>query len=146
MRILASWCFVSLKTLATHVPWISRELSLLSFPSDIQQAQETVDTEIWKCIWLRQKGAKPVILQSLNLYCLLNHTESLSITIFSYQLCSVPYLSHCSLFDQALRNELCVLKIQVFIYLSQVFLFSAGTLGHLHTVCKKLQFVYLAYK
>lgn len=52
--------------------------------------------------------------------CLLNHTGSLSITTFSFHLRSVPYLSHCSLFDQALRNELCVLKIQVFIYLSFV--------------------------
>lgn len=77
---------------------------------------------------------------------ILNNTESLSITIFSFQLCSVPYLSHCSLFDQALRNELCVLKIQVFIYLSQFCLFSAGTLGYLCTVCKKLPFMYLAYK
>lgn len=77
---------------------------------------------------------------------ILSHAESLSITIFSFQLCSVPYLSHCSLFDQALRNELCVLKIQIFIYLSQFCLFSAGTLGHLYTVCKKLPFVYLAYK
>lgn len=77
---------------------------------------------------------------------LLNHTESLSITISSFQLCSVPYLSHCSLFDEALRNELCVLKRQVFVYLSQFCLFSAGTSGHLYTVCKKLPFVYLAYK
>lgn len=92
-----------------------------------------------------EKGQTSAFTVSEYLYHL-NHTESLNITIFSFHLCSVPYLSHCSLFDQALRNELCVLKIQVFIYSSQFCLFSAGTLGHLYTVCKKLPFVYLAYR
>lgn len=110
------WCCVSLKTCGTPMPWISREISLLSFPSDIQQTQGTFYTEIWKCICNNnyvRKGLKqwlnslwiPISFKS---YWKPEHHNLLPISVMS-----VPYLCHC-LFDQALRNELCVLKIQAF--------------------------------
>jgi len=111
------WCFVSLKMLGTPMPRISREFSLLPFPSDIQQTQETFHVEIWKCICNNDCVRKGPSQQFNSLWIPVSfksYWKPERHVLLLISVISVSSLSRCGLFDQALRNELCVLKIQAF--------------------------------
>lgn len=110
------WFFLVWKPWKALCHEFQERLACHLFPSDIQQTQETFYIANWNCICNNDyvRKAPKQWFNSLWIPVSFKSYWELECCNLLISVMSVPYLSHCSLFDQTLRNELCVLRIQDF--------------------------------